>query len=479
MNKAKLTVKIIALTLAVIMPFVAVFAVAFLLPAEFDESFAGALDEKLDRLHSISEDKIVIIGGSSAAFGYDSKFIEKYLGMPVVNLGLYAALGTKIMLDLSRDGIEDGDIVIIAPELDAQTLSMYFSASTALRALDGSPKYLLDIPTEHTVSLLGQSWSFAAEKLNYKLMGSPEYEGIYNSQSFNKYGDVGVERPENLMEQYYEPNILIDLDSSIVDKEFLDYLNEYIAYCKSVGARVFFQFCPMNRLGLNERSLDEEKRYAFEKYLRKNLDCTLIASSIEDYIYDEAYFYDSNFHLNSTGASMHTMNVTRDLLLELEIPRSIEEELPSPPPLPKRDIKFFGEDENAVFFEYEKLESGAYRIIGVADEYKDEKTLTVPLGYNGYKVTAIGSEFLRGSDAEKLIVTENTNLRQIDNGAFLGASSLSELWMCYKAAEDIPPPLDFEGVAEDFKVYIPIDSNYKIGGYYWSERGLTFEYIMN
>ena len=478
MSKKKLTVKIIALTLLAVLPFLSVFSVAFLLPSQFDESFVGVLDEKLERLSSIEEEKIVIIGGSSAAFGYDSSIIEKYLEMPVVNLGLYAALGTKLMLDLSRDAISEGDIVIIAPELDRQTLSLYFSASTTLRALDGSPEYLLDIPSEHRTSLLGASWSFAAEKFNYMLFGSPEYDGIYSSKSFNQYGDIEAYRKENLMQEYFDPNLKVELDKDIVDRDFLSYLNDYIAYCKSVGAEVYFEFCPINRLGISSESIDEEKRYEFETYIRENVDCTVIASSIEDYIYDEGYFYDSNFHLNSAGAIKHTVNVTKDILLELGIPKAVTEEVPEPPSLPEQDVRFFEEDENSVCFRYEKMASGAYMIVGVAEEYLTEKTLTVPLGYNGYKVAAIGARAFLGSSVERLILTQDTNIRHFANGAFLDAENLSSMWIYYPEEEDIVPPLDFVGTDTDFKVFIPANSNYK-NGYFWGKRGLSFEYIFD
>jgi len=478
MRKMKLTLKIVALTLLVLIPFLSVFTVAFLLPSEFDGSFVGALDEKLSRLNSIEEDKIVIIGGSSTAFGYDSRILEKYLDMPVVNLGLYAALGTKVMLDLSKEGIREGDIVILAPELDAQTLSLYFSASTTLRALDSSPKYLLDVPGEHTTALLGALWDFAADKLNYKIFGSPDYSGIYSSSSFNEYGDIGAYRKENVMQEYYDPNLEINLSEGIIDLGFIDYLNGYIDYCESVGASVYFEFCPMNRLAISENSEPENARLEFEEYIREKIDCTVISASIEDYIYDEGYFYDSNFHLNSAGAVMHTAKVAEDLLLELGIPRSVDEKIPEPPALPERDVRYFAEDENDRFFEYEKMSNGAYMIVGIKDEYLSEKTLTVPLGYEGYKVMAIGSGAFSGSSLEKLIITEDTNIRQFLNGAFLGAGALREMYIYYPTEEDISPPADFVGTADGFKVFIPFGSNYA-SGYFWSERNLTFEYIID
>ena len=476
MKKTKLTVKIIALLLLIIAPFLMIFSVAFLTEPEFDASFVGAFDEKLERLYSIEEEKIVIIGGSSTAFGYDSAMIEKYLDMPVVNMGLYAALGTKVMLDLTADAIGAGDIVIIAPELDAQTLSLYFSASTTLRALDGSPEYLLEVKEENRLSLLGQSWSFATDKLAYKLFGGEDESGIYRADSFNERGDISVYRAENTMDEYYQKDKLIELDKKIVDSEFLDYLNAYIAHCRSVGASVYFEFCPMNSLALSAGSQSEESRYAFEDYLRKNLDCTLIASSIEDYIYEPGYFYDTNFHLNSAGVTLHTVNVVRDLLLELGIPTQVKEEIPKAPPLPEIDVKYFGTDINADSFLYEKKENGSYKIVGVSPSHRADKTLTVPLGYNGYKVTEIGAGAFSDCSVEKLIITEDTNITYFERGAFSRASQLSSLYIYYPHEEDILPPPDFNGTKDSFKVYVPSGSAYK-NGYYWSQCGVRFEYI--
>lgn len=109
-------IKTFAAMLAVfLVPFVMVFAAVFALPAVYDDTFVGELSEKYDRLCSIESKKIVIVGGSSTAFGLDSRMIEDELGYEVVNFGLYADLGTKLMMDLSRASVNEGDIFILAP----------------------------------------------------------------------------------------------------------------------------------------------------------------------------------------------------------------------------------------------------------------------------------------------------------------------------------------------------------------------------
>lgn len=475
----KLTLKITALLLLLILPFILVLSVAFLLPPEYDETFVGALDEKLERLHSIEEDKILIVGGSSVAFGYDSEIIEKYLDMPVVNFGLYAALGTKLMLDLSKNEVEEGDIVIIAPEMDSETLSLYFSALMTLRALESSPEYLFDIPSEHTASLVGSIWSFAVEKFENKIIEKELQEGIYRADSFDERGDIKYPRPENVMREYYDANRTLDLTESIVGEDFLNYLNEYISHCKSVGAKVYFEFPPMNRLAISKNST-EDTRYEFEEFLRERLDCPIIAASVEDYIYDEGYFYDSNFHLNDAGVVMHTVNVTRDLLLELEIPKAVEEDIPEPPELPEQDVRYFGEDENAKYFEFEKRADGSYALVKVKDEYLHMDSFTLPLGYNGYIVSAVAERAFEGSSLEKLIVPEDTNLWAFENGFYLGAPKFKELYLYNLDGMAINPPDSFSGRREDFVVYVTPESDYMDeGGYNWQSLGLTFKYIFD
>ena len=443
------------------------------LPPVFENSFVGALDEKVDRLYSVDEPKIVIIGGSSVAFGIDSELIERYTGMSVVNFGLYAALGTKLMLDLARDAIGEGDVVIVAPELDAQTLSLYFSSSSTLRATDGSPELLLKLPWKHYPSLFGASWDFAAEKIGYLMSDSPDPDGVYNSKNFNSYGDLEYPREYNVMSGYYDKNTIIDPSPSVFSADFIEYLNEFTDDAEDKGASVYYSFSPLNSAAIKKGTTDDSIA-AFEDFIDESISAPRI-SALSDYVYDKAYFYDTNFHLNDSGVIMHSVNLTRDILLELGIPTSVRVEIPPPPELPVNS-DYDGDYENTEFFLYEQCADGSYAIVGVKDEYLESTTITIPNGYNGKKVSSVGRAAFDGCRIEKLVLTADTNIRLFENECFLGASSLSELWIYYPSEEDITPPSSFDGVAADFAVYVPEGSAYDIG-YSWGQKGLDFKTI--
>lgn len=100
----------------------------FLLPAQYGDTFMGELKYKVRYLDEAPGPRIVLVGGSGVAFGVDSALMERELpGYTVVNFGMYAALGTTVMLDLSQELIRSGDIVILIPEQQAQTLSGFLT----------------------------------------------------------------------------------------------------------------------------------------------------------------------------------------------------------------------------------------------------------------------------------------------------------------------------------------------------------------
>ncbi len=450
--------------LTVLSPVILTLGTVFLTPKIYSDSYVGVLNEKYERLHSVDGDKIVVIGGSSVAFGLDSEYIEDALGMPVVNFGLYGALGTVSMLELSLSGISEGDVVLLAPELDRQTMSEFFSAREVLRAIDDDYSMLLDFSVDHKLSLLGGAYAHAAEKLGYAVTGRrPPNSGIYSADSFNEYGDIasGLRR-KNVMSLYYDPTTEVKLDESIVDGKFIETLNSYIADCRERGAEVYFTFCPINRLALGE-DIDYEEIYEFSDYLDSVLDCKILGD-IGSYILDEAYFYDTNFHPNDFGVVVRCNRLIESLSEELEL-GYLELYDPPAPELPKYDFAFEGEDENARFFTYSLENNGCLRITGLTEEGKRQSELTVPLGFDGRKVFSIGKAAFSDGAVTKLTVTEDTNLRNFLGGAF-DDSRVEDLYIYYDYTDDenkLFPAPDFGGL----KIHVPEDCAF-ISGYDWS-----------
>lgn len=80
----------------------------FIIGRQYNDNYDAVLIDKVDRLKSINEPKIILVGDSNVAFGMNSKKIEEELGMPVVNLGLHGALGNAFHEQIAKLNIGGG-----------------------------------------------------------------------------------------------------------------------------------------------------------------------------------------------------------------------------------------------------------------------------------------------------------------------------------------------------------------------------------
>ena len=463
-------VKFIALFLAVLLPIIPICVMIVRIPDTYAETFLGELTYKFQRLKATDEKKIVVVGGSSVAFGLDSEMLSEHLGYEVVNFGLYASLGTKIMLDLSKANINEGDIIILAPELDTQTLSMYFNAETTWQALDSDLSMLPYIGTDNWGDLWGQFPEYFSDVASLALKGekiSPT--GVYRQDSFDEYGDISYAREYNQMSGGYDPSQIISLSPALFEQEFLDYMNEYIGYAKEKGATVYYTFCPMNEAAIDENTT-EESLAEFYKYVAQNIDCEVI-SDPSSTILDKNYFYDSNFHLNDAGVTVRTAALIEDIYRAMGKTEVLSLELPAPPELPKKEgPEYWVENEWSSLFVYEDFADG-YKIVGVTDEGKARKKLEIPYMANGKPVWVLTKDALVGcSELEELSIYEN--ITTIESGFFSASPKLAVINMNRTSAEDlaVDQATLFDGANENLQIrFGSIDAyNNFVTGYFWA-----------
>lgn len=484
----KRIIKLIALILVVFTP-IGIFALCTGgLPDPYEATYLGAFDEKYERLYAATGKKIIFIGGSSLPFGLRCDLLEEEFGeeYTVINFGLYATLGTKFMMDAARDAISDGDIVIIAPELNEQTYSLYFNPRATLEALGNGVRVPSSLSIGDRISLAYSYFGYGADKIGYAVnKNAPDPIGIYRADSLNEYGDICAEREYNIMNNGYDANMDIYADERLLDGEFIDYVNDYVAYANKRGAKVYFNYSPMNCLAIKSSS---EKRADFERLLAEELECEILGN-IEDYLIDERYFYDTNFHLNASGAIYFSNMLALSLKRVLGMEEITHIDVPTPPPL-ESDVTVEVE-ENDKEVEFEKYEgqpnidyvdvflyeqSGStYRIVGVKDEYKTITEVILPSVYNGKNVTSVASDAFYGCAMLERIAIGNT-YKSLAQRSFSGCVSLKGVYLYAMDGNRISPPADtlLDGAPQAMKIYIPEGSNYTTG-YTWSNYIDRFE----
>lgn len=322
--------RIVETALAVILAEQVFFLICgFGLPVQFGDTFMGELKSKYERLKETSGKRIVLVGGSGVAFDCDSALMDDFFpSYEIVNFGMYAGLGTKAVMDLSENYIHEGDIVILSPEQSEQTFSDYFNGEYMWQAADGAFGMLRDLKSENFDAMLGNFPRFALEKLNYVMKGQkPQTDSIYQKKSFNTYGDIELDTcRENILPNGYDVNQKVRFTEDVVQPEFMDYMNDWAKRLEKKGAVVWYRYCPVNKLSVE----DMDDLAAYDVFLRQKLDFPVIGNP-ENSLMEAEWFFDTNFHLNQPGKEVNTVQLIRDMKAMLGDDRAVTVELPEKP----------------------------------------------------------------------------------------------------------------------------------------------------
>lgn len=427
MNKSNVKWKIKFYLVMVGIPLFAVLTI-LMLPPQFDETYLGELPYKLERLKERGDGRLIIIGGSSTAFGIRSDLIEQELGVKVVNVGLYAPLGSKTMLETCIEDVRENDIVVFSPEQNPETLSFSFQPKEVWQAIDGNYSLLKPLDEDAFKQMLGAFPEFAISKFKYAITGKPKLTGIYCRSSFNEYGDIAaMGREENIMPELYDPTMKIDFTER-PDDDFVEYLNSFAKRVKKKGATFYYRFCPMNELAV----MDETDLDTYVTWLREKINFCILGNPHEC-VMESGWFYDTNFHLNASGAVLNTYYFVRDLKAELKDASKTEIEIPKMPVTSEKTADDRTQDNrDAENFLYEE-KNGSLMIIGVTDSGMEKRELTIPSEYHGKKVTEVQKEsFCDCANLENIYIYGGIALQ---NECFRGCSSLKKIILNARPSE--------------------------------------------
>lgn len=284
----------------------AVFFMFAIVMPQYRYTYTGSLADKMDRLKSINESKIVLIGNSNLSFGINSELLEEAFDMPVVNMGLHGSFGNVFHEEMAKVNLREGDIIIVAHTSYADD-DKIMDPVTAWIAVENQPQLwhlirLKDIPDMYF------SFSIYAKKSltlwAAKEGNIPDHGTVYSRFAFNKYGDVAFERTTGSY-TFTEDSVRVPQINTICT-ERLNTLNQYVT---EHGASLVIAAYP---IAYGEFTPPEAEYIQFQTKLQESLDCPVI-SDYRDYFMDYDYFYDTEYHLTNEGADLRTQQLIYDL----------------------------------------------------------------------------------------------------------------------------------------------------------------------
>jgi len=270
--------------------------------------YLSALQDKIARLERCPNNRLLVVGGSNAAFGIHSQSIQESTGLKTINLGLHVALGLKFSLECVRQHCRAGDVVVLTPEYELlisdlqqgeeKTINQMLAQwPEAVRYTDqtrdtGWKRFL-----DHDALWQTHEWVSRA----YTRITHRRKEGrIYERSSFNEYGDVvahyGRPTPAAI-----DTSPLEEIDPQRLEQA-IEILNQFSAECRDRGVVVYLTFPPM-----------PEEKYAasidvirqITQALETELEIPVLHPS-DEFVFPVDEFFDSSYHLTQAAGEQRS-----------------------------------------------------------------------------------------------------------------------------------------------------------------------------
>lgn len=280
----------------------------FVIGNQYSQNYQASIIDKVNRLTSIDEPKIILIGNSNLAFGIDSELIEKEVGMPVVNLGLHGSMGDGFHEKIAKLNINKGDIVILC-HTDFSGDGKIDDIGLAWITLEKNIKLYKILSVKDYIHICPAYPRYFLKCLSLwkNKQGNIANNNSYSRTAFNQYGDIIV-RPKKArkdVNSFFSKGVL----PPDISTECINRINKYSDYVTSQGATLLIAGYP---IGYGKYTGNAKDFTAFQKKLEELVNCDVI-SNYTDYFIPYDLFYDTRYHLTEEGAKIRTEQLISDI----------------------------------------------------------------------------------------------------------------------------------------------------------------------
>lgn len=297
-------------------------------PPVYSGNYFDTFQDKYDRLLQLKDrKKIVLFSGSSTRFGYDSAMIDDaFEEYDVVNMGVFAYTPALPQLQLILECMQEGDILLHAPEFDASNRQFCGQkaldyAVFAMMESDYDVFARLDIRNFEQVFTAFSAYNAGREgmvKKNYEITASHyDEDGVpVEGNSYNQYGDYCLYRPNSAKEQPIYGLPVNYTVNAFPREQYIEPLNVVYEQFLGKGVDVYFTYSPRNQYAVSEESTREE-RARLHQYFQGNLIVPVI-TELEESLVSGVYLYGTDNHLSTEGVEIRTRRIIEELKEEME-----------------------------------------------------------------------------------------------------------------------------------------------------------------
>ena len=238
----------------------------------FKDNYTNTLNAKYETLINTDSPKIIIITGSSAAFGLDGNRLADLTGMNVANTAIHAGMGALY---------------------ETEKIEMY--------------QY---VPPRKYKDILGYLFTYA----NIKRVYAGGNSRVYSRAAFSENGNtMEIQRVDSPIISAYEEHPehydRINFENPIIPDSTVKYLKEYKEYVENKGAALYWIGCPTYEAAVQ---CDYSELQKAANQVEEQIGIPFISNPV-DYVFPGEYMYDTVYHTNTRGMEYRTEILFEDL----------------------------------------------------------------------------------------------------------------------------------------------------------------------
>lgn len=283
----------------------------FVIPKD-NNSYLCEYNHKIHLMGTVSQPRIIFIGGSNIAFGIDSKTLKDSLHLNVVNMGLHGGIGIRYPLEDCLQYVKKGDVVVFQFEYgnfltngngNMETFPAFMVAtdwrncknlnhSQWLNIIKGVPRESFRNVVRFAKFLICGSFDSSAINKNFD----------YSRSGFNEFGDE--------VSHIHYPNIKYvssgKPSTKGVDEDFMDWLAKIILQYERLGVKLVM---------LPPVCIESCFKISYNDNISRALDSIHHPYIVSPWsmVLDDSCTFDTGYHVNKEGIRQNTANIIKSL----------------------------------------------------------------------------------------------------------------------------------------------------------------------
>ncbi|MEM6525803.1 MAG: hypothetical protein AAF693_18535 [Bacteroidota bacterium] len=258
----------------------------------------SALLSKKELLRNMEGQRLILVGGSSVVYGYESNRIEEATGIPVINAGLHAGLGLDFYSNFIKAHVRTGDKVVLIPEYNLLVRKpranrvFYLAGELAPEVLAYKPEGRGWINRVKVFVIIN---NLKVRRLILEVLGVEDQE--LTRASVSEKGDI-------LNNDGQKPKSRIHAFSSVpeeIPEEVIHLINELHSHLAERGVELYISYPPLASIEYT----DDVGVAQMDSELKNKL-ITILLNTPTDQRYNNDLFFDTYYHLNGEGRKLNT-----------------------------------------------------------------------------------------------------------------------------------------------------------------------------